>query len=125
MNSAATLTGESEKSFQQFFDRLLAMKGGAVSEWRIGRHASEDGLPVALGYPQPTFHRLPSRPWVRCSHAVYFRRAIDDDPIGIGLGGQGVDDGALALEVLRADREHVGGAVRAMCFVAGLPSQLL
>jgi hypothetical protein len=50
---------------------------------------------------------------------------VDDDPIGLGLGGQSVDDGAFALEVFGAHREHVGRTVRAMRLVAGSPRQFL
>src|SRR5215471_729734 len=44
MRLPAAPAGERQKAFQQFLDRLLAMKGGAVIQRRIARHAGEGHL---------------------------------------------------------------------------------
>ena len=57
---------------------------------------SENRVAVAFGDSKPAIDRLPSRVRVRRFHARSFRGTVDDDPVGIGLGGQGVDYGTVA-----------------------------
>jgi hypothetical protein len=77
-----------------------------------------------LGHFEPVIHRFPSGAWVRRFHARSFRRAIDDDPVGVGCGGEGVDDGTVALEILGTHRKYVGVALRPVRPKAVLPMQL-
>src|ERR1700740_2365515 len=56
MRLARALGGQSEKAFQQLFQRLLTVECRGVSQRRIGRHASEDGFAVALGHGEPAFN---------------------------------------------------------------------
>src|ERR1051325_11426465 len=54
-------------------------------------------------FKTPHLDRFPTPARVRRFHAKSFRRAIDNDPIGVRFGGQRVGDNAFALEGLGAD----------------------